>query len=276
MKKYNDLYMELEPIDLLKQGDVYAIDYGKNTLDLGGLVDVEFSGPALSDMLEGKNYNVRVFRLIENIKPEENEYRMRVSTDGFYVDDRNNKWDMKLYSEKEAIEYSKSLINCDGCLNCKNCFDCLDCVNCIGCNNCIECRDCLDCVNCTSCILSTYCDGCHGCEECKDCKGCLKCKNCNNCNGCWNLLYSEDDTENENEEPKKSIIKDNPCNCDYGDDDEEYEDKEPEPPKHKKIITAFSDPDGMLHCVCDDGTMYWFNDDKEGNGWIKIESPLWC
>lgn len=36
----------------------------------------------------------------------------------FWVDKNNNKWNSRYFSKEEALEASKSLINCTDCVNC--------------------------------------------------------------------------------------------------------------------------------------------------------------
>ena len=44
-----------------------------------------------------------------------------------------NYWSKDKYSYDEAVELSKTLVNCDNCLDCKDCYGCLDCVFCKYC-----------------------------------------------------------------------------------------------------------------------------------------------
>jgi hypothetical protein len=53
--------------------------------------------------------------------------------DGYWIDDNDNRWNSKLYSEEESIKASETLIDCKNCENCNNCKDCNNCENC---NNC--------------------------------------------------------------------------------------------------------------------------------------------
>lgn len=72
---------------------------------------------------------------------------------GYWIDERNNRWSSSLYTKAEAIKVSNS---------CHNCYDCNSCNNCHNCNNCHDCRN------------------CHGCHGCHDCNSCYDCNNCRN------------------------------------------------------------------------------------------------
>ena len=63
---------------------------------------------------------------------------------GFWVDKNNNCWDSLIYTQEEALEHSKSLVNCIDCVNCEKCTNCKDCVNCENCVDCEECKNCKD------------------------------------------------------------------------------------------------------------------------------------
>lgn len=65
----------------------------------------------------------------------------------FYVDENNNRWDADIYTKKEAMTYSESLVNCHNCSDCSCCSDCSDCSNCHNCRDCSYCRNCSDCNN---------------------------------------------------------------------------------------------------------------------------------
>ena len=82
----------------------------------------------------------------------------------FYVDENNNSWDADIYTKKEAMTYSESLVNCH------NCSDCSYCSNCHNCNDCSNCSDCNDCSNCSYC------------SDCSNCRNCSYCRNCSDCN----------------------------------------------------------------------------------------------
>ena len=62
---------------------------------------------------------------------------------GYWVDENDNRWNIKTYTEEEAERYSKSLVNCYycyNCIDCHNCFNCFDCVDCSDCRYCWNCR----------------------------------------------------------------------------------------------------------------------------------------
>lgn len=74
-----------------------------------------------------------------------------------------NFWSKSKYSKAQALELSKSLINCRNCIDCLNCVNCSDCISCYGCENCGSCVECINCKECKSCI---------------DCIDCLRCGAC--------------------------------------------------------------------------------------------------
>ena len=39
---------------------------------------------------------------------------------GYWVDENNNKWDIKFYIEQKAEKYSKTLVDCYNCRYCRN------------------------------------------------------------------------------------------------------------------------------------------------------------
>ena len=79
--------------------------------------------------------------------------------DNFWVDKNGNRWSIFYKTEEEAIELSKTLINCNDCKNCKNCKECTDCEDCEYCEGCYDCR------NCTNCKKSNNCIDCENCEN---------------------------------------------------------------------------------------------------------------
>lgn len=81
--------------------------------------------------------------------------------DGFWIDENNNKWDTKIYTEEEAEKRSKSLVNCYNCKNCRNC---------IGCCYCHDCHDCCYCHDCRYCRYCRYCCNCDYCNYCRNYK----------------------------------------------------------------------------------------------------------
>ena len=88
-------------------------------------------------------------------------------SNGFWVDSNNNKWNTDKYSKDEALQLSKSLINCSNCRDCYNCSICRDCRGCSYCHYCRDCRDCSDCLDCLDC---SYCSNCSSCSFCLDFK----------------------------------------------------------------------------------------------------------
>ena len=86
--------------------------------------------------------------------------------DNCWVDENNNIWNCKLWTEEEAIEASKTLINCH---NCSDCFDCKSCSNCHNCKSCIVCRNCSDCTGCIASFNCVYCNNCRDCFNCNTC-----------------------------------------------------------------------------------------------------------
>ena len=66
-----------------------------------------------------------------------------------------NYWSKDKYSYDEAVELSKTMVNCDNCLDCSDCVDCKKCVDCNSCDNCENCDGCIDCKYCevyTDCV----------------------------------------------------------------------------------------------------------------------------
>lgn len=66
-----------------------------------------------------------------------------------------NKWNKEDYTEEQAIELSKTLINCENCVDCGDCRDCSDCYYCMGCKNCKKCDFCYW-------LLDGYNESCYG------------------------------------------------------------------------------------------------------------------
>ena len=99
----------------------------------------------------------------------------------FYVDKNNNRWDADIYTKKEAMTYSESLVNCSDCHNCHNCRNCSYCSYC---HNCSECRNCSDCSYCGNCSDCSNCGNCSYCSNCRDCSNCHNCRDCSNCHNC--------------------------------------------------------------------------------------------
>ena len=69
----------------------------------------------------------------------------------YWVDENNNRWDIEIYTEKEAEKCSKSLVNCYNCCDCRNCYSCRNCINCRNCYSCDNCNYCNNCRNCHYC-----------------------------------------------------------------------------------------------------------------------------
>ena len=85
---------------------------------------------------------------------------------GYWVDENNNRWDIKIYTAKQAEKFSKSLVNCYNCDNCSYC------------DNCDNCDDCNCCSNCKNCRYCSYCDYCNNCSNCRYCRYCFYCHDC--------------------------------------------------------------------------------------------------
>ena len=105
----------------------------------------------------------------------------------YWIDENNNTWSCAIYSKKEALKNSKTLVNsrdccnCSYCSYCSNCRDCRDCRNCHDCSNCHNCRNCRNCHDCHDC---SNCHNCRNCRNCHDCSNCHNCRNCHDCNNC--------------------------------------------------------------------------------------------
>ena len=130
---------------------------------------------------------------------------------GYWVDENNNRWNIKFYTEEAAEEFSKSLVNCyncigcDYCYNCQNCNGCRYCHNCHCCNdcqNCNGCRYCTGCINCNNCHDCRYCGDCRCCDYCDDCACCRYCRYCGDCRCCD---YCDDYKQNPQRYTTKNI-----------------------------------------------------------------------
>lgn len=77
---------------------------------------------------------------------------------GYWVDENNNRWNIKFYTEEAAEEFSKSLVNCYNCIGCDYCYNCQNCNGCRYCTGCINCNNCHDCRYCGDCRCCDYCD----------------------------------------------------------------------------------------------------------------------
>lgn len=95
--------------------------------------------------------------------------------DNYWVDKNGNRWHKAIYTEGDATEKSKALVNCKNCTNCTKCENCTDCTDCEDCKNCTNCKNCYYCENCTNC---DYCDNCGNCEKCNYCSICDDLNNC--------------------------------------------------------------------------------------------------
>ncbi|MGF6375035.1 TPP-dependent indolepyruvate ferredoxin oxidoreductase alpha subunit [Clostridiales Family XIII bacterium PM5-7] len=84
------------------------------------------------------------------MEEEEGEEEKIELVNGYWVDDRGNKWDSEYYSESEALFFSSTLINCENCTNC------LNCINCFGCNGCTNCCNSKECIDNEDCEHQTY------------------------------------------------------------------------------------------------------------------------
>lgn len=65
--------------------------------------------------------------------------------DEYWFDQNNNQWSTSLFTEEEAFNHSKTLINCTECRDCYNCIgstllrDCSECINCLWCHSSKDC-----------------------------------------------------------------------------------------------------------------------------------------
>ena len=111
----------------------------------------------------------------------------------YYIDNNENKWSKRKFTEKQAEDFSKTLRNCSHCNNCRICIDCNYCNNCDHCENCYKCNYCSYCYKCSRCY---HCNDCHGCDNCHYCNNCNNhchdCSHCYNCNHCSYCNYCND------------------------------------------------------------------------------------
>lgn len=107
----------------------------------------------------------------------------------YFVDGSGNRWKKtETFSAVDALEASKTLINCKNCTNCSRCSSCKECINCMMCEDCNYCRDC------------AVCKRCYNCEDCFNCDRCRICCNCENLKKCSHLFKTVDkEGEEENE-----------------------------------------------------------------------------
>ena len=94
-----------------------------------------------------------------------------VGKNGYWIIN-SNKYSVGEYTEKEALEASKTLKNCKNCIDCEDCEDCKDCY---------KCRDCEDCEDCESC---SFCGSLLSCEDCIDCHESNNLRDCEDCYEC--------------------------------------------------------------------------------------------
>ena len=87
------------------------------------------------------------FTAVQYTEHEADSVKSLVETDKYWKDFNNNKWSKNRYSYEEALEYSRTLVNC------RNCINCLDCRNCKNCTDCIDCSCCTGCCNCFGCVF---------------------------------------------------------------------------------------------------------------------------
>ena len=85
---------------------------------------------------------------------------MRIE-DYYYID--GNYFAKIKYTYENALEISKTLINCKECIDCEYCNNCKDCVGCERCTDCVGCEWCEDCNNCLDCLF------CYECEKLERC-----------------------------------------------------------------------------------------------------------
>jgi hypothetical protein len=48
--------------------------------------------------------------------------------DGHWADENNNKWDCDKFTKTEAVELSKTILNCSDCFSCSDCCSCYVCL----------------------------------------------------------------------------------------------------------------------------------------------------
>ena len=134
-------------------------------------------------------YNTESIKSIQHptqLQRQEREENKMKRINGYWIDESENCWDSKIYSEQEAQQASKSLVNCYKCVNCADCENCHHNQNCRDCQNSYDCHDCFDCVDCNCC------KNCLACVTCSDCHDCSNCHNCSYCHNCHNCYYCQD------------------------------------------------------------------------------------
>lgn len=109
----------------------------------------------------------------------------------YWVDDKNNKWEVAKFPKEIAKANSYSLIDCFECVNCNNCVMCNGCVDCEMCYYCEECSVCGFCKYCRKLCMCSHCQYCIGGINnmyCSSCNYCYNCNECVDCTSCWNVV----------------------------------------------------------------------------------------
>lgn len=78
----------------------------------------------------------------------------------YWIDNNNNVWSARLYSESEAYKLSLTLENCSYCINCTKL------TNCVRCNECSSCNNIQDSIYCFNCNNSSFLFNCRNCFAC--------------------------------------------------------------------------------------------------------------
>jgi hypothetical protein len=105
----------------------------------------------------------------------------------YWVDENNNKWNEANCSEEQAIENSKSLINCSHCSDssdlfyCSYCFNCSDLFHCFNCSDLFHCSDCSYSSNLSHCSRCSYSSNLSHCSYCSDCSYSSNLSHCSRC-----------------------------------------------------------------------------------------------
>ena len=110
---------------------------------------------------------------------------------GYWTDQDDNKWNCNIYTEEQAIKWSKTLTNCKNCINCRSCYSCNYCDSCYSCNHCNHCNYCNYCDPCNHCNHCNYCNYCNYCDSCNSCNYCNHCNYCYSCDSCDSCNYWE-------------------------------------------------------------------------------------
>lgn len=56
--------------------------------------------------------------------------KIKIDYIDFWIDESNNTWSFNRYTENQALNASRNMINCGNCKNCENCINCLECKEC--------------------------------------------------------------------------------------------------------------------------------------------------